>query len=207
MPPKKKSKKDSKKDSKKESKKEPKIKKSSKKDSKKDPKIKKSSKKDSKKSKELITSEESTEESIKSEKSLEEDDNFSEDININSDTEVKDCELEDTIDDDGFFENEESSEINSESDTNFVTGEDRKTNPRLTRYEMVRILGERIKQLTMGAKPLVKNVQDISYDQIALEELKLNMIPFKIKRPLPNNKIEIWNIDELDKRHLDSLLN
>ena len=72
---------------------------------------------------------------------------------------------------------------------------------------MVRLLGERIKQLTMGAKPLVKNVQDLSYDQIAMEELKLNMIPFKIKRPLPNKKIEIWSISELNKKHLDSLLN
>ena len=65
---------------------------------------------------------------------------------------------------------------------------------------MVRIIGE------MGAKPLVKNFQELSYEDIAIEELKHNMTPFKIKRPLPNNKIEIWEINELDKKHLDSYL-
>ena len=40
-------------------------------------------------------------------------------------------------------------------------------------------------------------------EEIAIEELKHNMIPLKIKRPLPNNKYEIWDIKELDKKHLD----
>lgn len=80
------------------------------------------------------------------------------------------------------------------------------TRNKLTKYEMVRILGERTKQLTMGAKPLVKNIEGLSYDFIAEEELKLNMIPFKIKRPLPNGKVEIWTLDELEKSHLLSYL-
>lgn len=84
--------------------------------------------------------------------------------------------------------------------------EDRITRNKLTKYEMVRILGERTKQLTMGAKPLIKNIENLPYDVIAEEELKLNMIPFKIKRPLPNGKIEIWTLDELDKSHLLSYL-
>ena len=71
---------------------------------------------------------------------------------------------------------------------------------------MVRILGERQKQLTMGAKPLIKNFQGLPYDKIAEEELKLNMIPFKIRRPLPNGKYELWTLDELSKTHLLSLL-
>ena len=77
---------------------------------------------------------------------------------------------------------------------------------RLTKYEMVRILGERTKQLTLGAKPLIKNYQSLSYEKIAEEELKLNMIPYKIKRTLPNKKIEIWTLDELKKDHLLSYL-
>jgi DNA-directed RNA polymerase subunit K/omega len=83
---------------------------------------------------------------------------------------------------------------------------DRITRNKLTKYEMVRILGERTKQLTMGAKPLIKNIDNLPYDIIAEEELKLNMIPFKIKRPLPNGKVEIWTLDELDKSHLLSYL-
>ena len=37
---------------------------------------------------------------------------------------------------------------------------------------MVRILGERITQLTKGAVPLVKNYANLSYDKIAEEEFK-----------------------------------
>ena len=84
----------------------------------------------------------------------------------------------------------------------YLIGENRVSVNRLTKYEMVRILGERIKQLTMGAKPLVKNFTGLSYEKIAEEEFKLNMIPFKIIRTLPNGNQEMWTLDELYKKHL-----
>ena len=139
--------------------------------------------------------------------SVEEENVSTENIALDSDSESDDCEVEKMIQDDmEYFNQDESSEIQQEESTNFLTGDSRITNPRLTRYEMVRIIGERTKQLTMGAKPLVKNFQDLSYEEIAIEELKHNMSPFKIKRPLPNKKIEVWNIDELDKKHLESFI-
>ena len=52
----------------------------------------------------------------------------------------------------------------------------------------------------MGAKPLVKNANDISYSDVAMEELKNNMIPFKIKRPLFDNKFEIITTEKDYKR-------
>jgi len=88
----------------------------------------------------------------------------------------------------------------------YLVGSERISRNLMTKYEMVRILGERTKQLRMGAKPLIKNYKDIDYDKIAEEELLNNMIPFKIKRLLPNGKYEIWNIDELNKNHLLYLL-
>jgi DNA-directed RNA polymerase subunit K/omega len=87
-----------------------------------------------------------------------------------------------------------------------LEGDARVTRNILTKYEMVRILGERIKQLTMGAKPMVKDYVGLSYDIIAEEELKLGVIPFKLKRPLPNGKYEIWELNELNMDHLLSLL-
>ena len=78
---------------------------------------------------------------------------------------------------------------------------------KMTRYEFVRIIGERIKQLNMGAKPLIKQSaksESFTNTEIAIEELKLNMMPFKIRRPVKDN-YEIWSIDELDKKHLESL--
>ena len=77
---------------------------------------------------------------------------------------------------------------------------------KMTRYEFVRIIGERIKQLNMGAKPLIRQStksESFTNSEIAIEELKLNMIPFKIRRPVKDN-YEIWSIDELDKTHLES---
>jgi DNA-directed RNA polymerase subunit K/omega len=157
-------------------------------------------------------------------------------IKKDSDDEAEDIELEKEIeetvdnenegdDDDEIETEDESKETKDDSDSDELPElfdinqnnnisvkpeelkkEDRITRNKLTKYEMVRILGERTKQLTMGAKPLIKNIEGLSYDIIAEEELKLNMIPYKIKRPLPNGKVEIWTLDELDKSHLLSYL-
>lgn len=154
-----------------------------------------------KKTKKIESSSEESEEDSNLENS--EVETVSDDVKLESETEAEDCEIEKIIEDDNeFFNNDESSEIQEDNKEKIIEGKDRKTNPRMTKYEMVRILGERIKQLTMGAKPLVKNILDISYQDIAVEELKNNMIPFKIRRPLPNNKFEIWELNELDKKHL-----
>ena len=105
-----------------------------------------------------------------------------------------------------YLNNEDNVEMSIEQSNEFVKKEDRISSNRMTKYEMVRALGERHKQLIMGAKPLIKNVDGLSSERIAEEEFKLNMIPFKIKRPLPNGKFEIWTMDELYKDQLLSLI-
>lgn len=117
------------------------------------------------------------------------------------------CPIDDAIEDDNeYFDNNEEVEISSEQGVEYLSKENRISVNRLTKYEMVRILGERTKQLTMGAKPLIKNYHHLSYDKIAEEEFIRNIIPYKIKRPLPNGKYEIWTLDELNKDHLLSQL-
>ena len=88
-----------------------------------------------------------------------------------------------------------------------VDADKRTSKNKLTRYEFVRIISERIMQLTKGAKPLIKqNKQsmELSYKEIAIEELKANMIPFKIRRFVKDH-YEIWKIEELNKKHLEPL--
>jgi len=132
-----------------------------------------------------------------------ENDDEKDEFIIDPDAEISGCAIDDAInDDDEYFNNVEETELPSEQGIEYVSKENRISSNRLSKYEMVRILGERIKQLTLGAKPLIKNFQTLSYDSIAEEELKRNMIPFKIKRPLPNGKYEIWTLDELYKDHL-----
>jgi DNA-directed RNA polymerase subunit K/omega len=108
-----------------------------------------------------------------------------------------------------LVESEDCDSILSDNDNDkkelIVKPENRITRNFLTKYEAVRIIGERTKQLIMGAKPLISNYHDFSNEQIAIEELKLNMIPFKIKRPV-GDKYEIWYLKELRKEHLLSII-
>ena len=68
---------------------------------------------------------------------------------------------------------------------------------KLTKYERVRVIGERTNLLARGAKPMILNVDNLTPQEIAEEELKQKVIPFKIKRPLPDNTYEIWKLSEL----------
>lgn len=73
------------------------------------------------------------------------------------------------------------------------------TIPVLTKYEKTRVLGLRGKQLDAGAQPFVK-VPDTVIDgyTIALMELKQKLIPFVIRRPLPNGGCEYWKVSDLE---------
>jgi DNA-directed RNA polymerase subunit K/omega len=107
----------------------------------------------------------------------------------------KKCPIDDAIkDDELYFANGDDELEPKETTKKFVNPEDRIAPALLTHYEMVRIIGERTKQLMEGAKPLVKNYQGLPYDRIAIEELKMNMVPFKIVRPMPNGTLELWKL-------------
>lgn len=78
-----------------------------------------------------------------------------------------------------------------------LEGKDRITKPILTKYERVRLIGERVKHLSLGAKPMIKNTLNMSSRKIAELELKHNVIPIIIVRNVPNGIIEEWKISEL----------
>ncbi len=71
------------------------------------------------------------------------------------------------------------------------------TKPYMTKYERVRLIGDRTKQITLGAKTLIKNSLSYTPREIAELELKNNIIPMFIERVLPNNKKERWYVSEL----------
>ena len=73
------------------------------------------------------------------------------------------------------------------------------TFPFLTYYEKVIVISTRVEQLNNGAPPLIdiKSHKIDKIKDIALLELKYKVIPFKIKRNLPNGFFEIWNIEDL----------
>ena len=74
-----------------------------------------------------------------------------------------------------------------------------KTIPFLTKYERARILGQRAKQINMGAQSFIKIPANVIDGIIIAElELKQKKIPFIIKRPLPNGACEYWNVNDLE---------
>jgi DNA-directed RNA polymerase subunit K/omega len=151
----------------------------------------------------------------KSETELYSDEDYDTDEQTEYDEELEDIELEEedvVVDKDCLYnkllkedlEEEDNLEkiIKPEPKYNILRGKSRVSFPRMTRYEMVRIIGERTKQLTMGAKAFIKNKEDYSYEEIAVLELKNKLVPFKIMRSLPNGDKEEWSIDELSIDHL-----
>jgi len=74
-----------------------------------------------------------------------------------------------------------------------------RTLPYLSKYEKARILGQRAKQIELGAKPLVKVPENIIDGYLIAElELRENKIPFIIKRPIPGGAFEYWRVKDLE---------
>jgi len=74
-----------------------------------------------------------------------------------------------------------------------------KTIPFLTKYERARILGQRAKQINMGAKAFVKVPEKIIDGYIIAElELIQKRLPFIIRRPIAGGGSEYWNIKDLE---------
>jgi len=120
---------------------------------------------------------------------LEEDDGCL--YNFKKKKSTKDTE-DDNFDDDYFFD--------EETGTNtilYVDPDDRITKPIMTKFERVRLLGDRTRQLSLGAKPMVKNISNLSPKEIAKMELSLGMMPLNVDRQLPNGRIERWKSSEL----------
>jgi len=98
------------------------------------------------------------------------------------------------IDEANFFIDEEN--ITTTRDV-YISNDQRITKPVLTKYERVRILGERARQLSLGAKPMIKSVENIDPINIAHAELKMKVIPLIIIRTLPTGEKEKWKLNEL----------
>jgi DNA-directed RNA polymerase subunit K/omega len=74
-----------------------------------------------------------------------------------------------------------------------------KTIPFLTKYEKARVLGQRAKQIEVGAKPFISVPENVIDSYVIAElELQQKRIPFIIRRPIPHGGFEYWNIRDLE---------
>lgn len=79
-----------------------------------------------------------------------------------------------------------------------VPDNERMTSKKITKYELVRILGDRAKQISLNAKIMIKDITITNPIDIAIEELKAGVLPLKIRRHLPDGSYEEWKLSELE---------
>lgn len=80
----------------------------------------------------------------------------------------------------------------------YVTPLQRITKPVMTEYERVRLIGDRARQLSLGAKSMIKGVENMDPKEVAKLELKKKVLPLIIIRTLPSGKKEKWKVSELE---------
>jgi DNA-directed RNA polymerases I, II, and III subunit RPABC2 len=73
----------------------------------------------------------------------------------------------------------------------------RRTSPYLTKYERARIIGTRALQISMNAPVMVDTEGMIDPMEIAEKELNAKLVPFIIRRYLPDGTYEDWKVSEL----------
>merc|ERR1719247_1026216 len=73
----------------------------------------------------------------------------------------------------------------------------RKTTPYMTKYERARILGARALQISMNAPVMFELNGETDPLAIAERELHERVIPFVVRRFLPDGTYEDWKVKEL----------
>jgi len=72
-----------------------------------------------------------------------------------------------------------------------------KTSNIMTKYEKARLLGLRAQQISNGSPLMIDANGEIDPLKLALLELRARKFPLKIERSLPDNKKEIWEIEDM----------
>lgn len=83
-------------------------------------------------------------------------------------------------------------------DEEYVPDSQRITKPVMTKYERVRLIADRTKQLSLGTKPMITGVENMDPKEIAKLELKQKVMPLVVIRPMPSKRKERWRVSELE---------
>jgi DNA-directed RNA polymerases I, II, and III subunit RPABC2 len=95
------------------------------------------------------------------------------------------------------MEGQETVEIINDNASQPIDKSKRITTRYMTKYERARVLGTRALQISMNAPVMVDIAGETDPLKIAMKELRERKIPMIIRRYLPDNSYEDWNIDEL----------
>ena len=105
----------------------------------------------------------------------------------------------DGLDDDEFEIELDESEDEKVKDKKHITFDDDEqiTTNKLTKYERVAIIGERARQIELGAQPIVQNIKGMKPIDIAKLELTSKRCPIYVKRTLPSGVVIIIDVNKL----------
>jgi DNA-directed RNA polymerase I, II, and III subunit RPABC2 len=101
-----------------------------------------------------------------------------------------DEDIEDDIED-NFFDDD------FDKKNTYVSDEDRITTRKLTKYERVRIISDRAKQISIGAQCMVQTDSRVDPVELAKLELKMKVCPIIVSRRLPSGQIERIDVNKL----------
>jgi len=74
-----------------------------------------------------------------------------------------------------------------------------RTLPYLSKYEKTRVLGQRARQIEIGATPFIKVPENIIDGYVIAElELREKKLPFILRRPIPSGGFEYWHLRDLE---------
>ncbi|KAG1169142.1 hypothetical protein G6F70_008669 [Rhizopus microsporus] len=73
----------------------------------------------------------------------------------------------------------------------------RQTTPYMTKFEKARILGTRALQISMNAPVMVELDGETDALVIAMKELREKKVPLIVRRFLPDNTYEDWDVKDL----------
>ena len=114
---------------------------------------------------------------------------------MDDDEDFEDEEMDEVDDEGEEFNDREESAVLTEAPT--LAEGPRKTTPYMTKFERSRVLGARALQISMNAPVMVELDGETDPLLIAEKELLERVIPFVVRRYLPDNTYEDWKISEL----------
>lgn len=116
--------------------------------------------------------------------------------------------LDDIDDDDDMGDEEEFDDPTSGNYKTVIPEAQRICTSMITKYERVRLLSDRTTQLALGAKPMIRGVEEIKHSDrekmIAQLEFEARVIPIILERERPDGAFEHWKLSEL--RYKDDMI-
>lgn len=109
----------------------------------------------------------------------------------------EEIEDEDEVEEEGEEIEKESEIITDDFKLSENANKTKITSKFLTKYERTKVLGARALQISLGSPPMVDIGDETEPYNIALLEIRQQVLPYIVRRFLPNGTFEEWKVKDL----------